>query len=797
MLSPRWRKVVRDVWLHKSRTILVVLAISIGIIGAGAVLNKWALLRTVTRGEFSASNPASATLRTDSIDAALLERVRAMPGIAFAEARRTTFASARTESGWRTAVLYATDDFAKRIGTLKPEHGDWPPKDGAIVVEASSVEFAGAGIGQPLQVQLGDAPPVTLTTTGITRDVGLPPGWMEHVVYGFVTPATLASLGAPRTPNELQIVVRDRAMDREAIRRVANEVKTLVERTGRRVTDIDVPVPGKHMHAGQIDSLLYTQGAFGLLALLMSGLLVVNLISAMLTGQVREIGIMKAIGARGPQIARMYLGLAVVLGLLSCAIALPAAAVLGRLYAQFSADMLNFDIDGFTVPWWSYALQLGVGTLLPVAAAAIPVLRGSRISVGDALRDLGLLGRGDNATPKLLRNVGGVTRPLLLSLRNAFRRRQRMTLTLVTLAMGGAVYLGALNLRAAVVASVDLLFGTQRYDMAMRFAKPYPPDSIFAVIAKISGVGGVEAWTTGRGTLIRPDGSVGNAFAITGPPSDTKMLLFNVQQGRGIEAGDTNALVVNRTLAADDSSFVVGREVTLVIAGRQTRWRLVGIAETGPSPAAYVPRETLAAIVSNGGANLAVVSAVIPSAARDLQVPSPAMLLDLIQRLRSDLIDAGFDVGNGQLMAQQRKVVEDHLLMVASFLGVMAQLMIVVGGLGLASTMSLGVLERTREIGVLRAIGAKHRSILAMVQVEGLVIAVLSWAIALPLSLPMSVALGEAFGRVMLEVPVILVPNPAGMLRWFAVVVIVSIVACAWPAYRAMRVSTRAALSYE
>ena len=132
MLSPRWRKVVRDVWLHKSRTMLVVLAICIGIIGSGAVLNKWALLRRVTRGEFGASNAASATLRTDSVDAALLQRVRALPAIRNAEARRSVTGSARTTSGWRTAMIFATTDFDKRIGVLKKEHGEWPPSDGAI-----------------------------------------------------------------------------------------------------------------------------------------------------------------------------------------------------------------------------------------------------------------------------------------------------------------------------------------------------------------------------------------------------------------------------------------------------------------------------------------------------------------------------------------------------------------------------------------------------------------------------------------------------------------------------------------
>jgi len=788
MLSPRWRKVVRDVWLHKSRTTLVVLAICIGIIGSGAVLNKWALLRRVTRGEFGASNPASATLRTDSIDAALLQRVRELPAIRNAEARRTVTGSAKTDAGWRTAVIFATNDFDKRIGVLKSEHGEWPPSDGAIVVEASSVEFSGAGIGNPLEIQVGDAPAVALNVAGIARDVGLPPGWMEHVVYAFATPATLARLGAPAALNELQIVVSNPALDREAVRRVADDVKALVESSGRRVYDTDVPVPGQHAHAGQIDSLLLTQGAFGLLALLMSGLLVVNLITAMLTGQVREIGIMKSIGARGGQIARMYLTLAFGLGLAACAIALPVAAILGRMYARFSADMLNFDITGFSIPLWAFGLQLAVGALLPVIAAAAPVLRGSRISVGDALRDFGILGRGDSEQPLLLRRLGGVTRPLLLSLRNAFRRRQRLTLTLVALAMGGAVYLGALNLRAAIVGSIDLVFGVHRYDMVLRFAQPHAADSIVVAVARVEGVANAEAWTNGRAILKRADGALGNAFPLTGPPTNTQMLSFNLIAGRGLRPGDSNALVANRRLVVDDSSFAVGNDVTLLIAGRPTRWTVVGIAETGPSAAAYLPREALSALVANGGATSVVVKAALEG---------PASQLDLIQRLRAELADAGLEVQSGQLVAAQRRVVEDHLLMVASFLGVMGQIMIIVGGLGLASTMSLAVLERTREIGVLRAIGARHGAILTMIQVEGLVIAILSWAIAVPLSLPMSVALGEAFGRVMLKVPVILIPNAAGMLRWFVVVVVVSLVACAWPAYRAMRISTRAALSYE
>ncbi len=85
-LAPRWRKVARDLWLHRARTTLVVAAIAVGIAGAGMVLDTWALLRVVTRAQYLATDPPAATLRLDAIDAPLLAAVRALPDVRDAEA---------------------------------------------------------------------------------------------------------------------------------------------------------------------------------------------------------------------------------------------------------------------------------------------------------------------------------------------------------------------------------------------------------------------------------------------------------------------------------------------------------------------------------------------------------------------------------------------------------------------------------------------------------------------------------------------------------------------------------------
>jgi putative ABC transport system permease protein len=792
MLSPRWRKVVRDVWLHRGRTVSVVLAIVVGLAGAGAVLDAWALLRVVTREEYLATNPASATLHVDSVDSALLDAVRALPAVRDAQARRTIHAGMRVDGAWTTGLLYASTKLdQQRIGTLAYERGEWPPADGAIVIESSSVKFAGASVGDSIDVRVGDGAAARLPVTGVVRDAGLAPGWMDHVVYAFVTPVTLARLGASPQMDELQIVVRDRALSRDQIRVVAALAREVATRMGHVVTLVDVPIPGRHMHAAQMDSLLMTMGAFGVLALCMSGFLVVNLITATLAGQLREIGVMKALGARPAQLAAMYLVAALALGIVACAIAIPLAAYGGRAYAGFAATMLNFDIAGYSIPRYAILWQLLAGLLLPVLAAAVPVARGSRISVAAALRDAGI---GGAAAPTALgarwvARIPGTQRPLLFSLRNAFRRRWRTALTLVTLASGGAAFLGALDLRASIRDSMRSLFDDLlRFDVSVRLAGPHLADSADAIASRVEGVERVEEWGGARATRAAA-GELAAPFALTALPANTRLLALPLVRGRWLVAGDAPDIVVNTAMLVEQPQLAVGAIVDLAIGGRTSRWTVVGLVESaGPTPAAFVARSSLARITGDARVTTILIRA------RDRSPDAQSML---VTRVRDALEAGGLAVGSSQITQASRRSFEDHLLMVGAFLLAMAQLTIIVGALALSSTMSLAVQERTREIGVLRAIGATPRAIMTMVQAEGLLIAIMSWVIAIPLSLPVSFLLARAFGRIMLPVTATLIPGGVAVGIWLIVVIMVALAACAWPAARATRIPTVAAIAYE
>jgi putative ABC transport system permease protein len=451
-------------------------------------------------------------------------------------------------------------------------------------------------------------------------------------------------------------------------------------------------------------------------------------------------------------------------------------------------EMLNLPADRGSIPPWALLVQAAVGIGLPVLAAAWPVATACRQPVADILRDAGLPpSTAGNRARRWLHRVP-LARPQLLSLHNAFRQRLRCWLSLLALAVAGATFVGAGNLRVAVRQSVDLIFDAQRYDVSLRVTTPMPARTLVTAASAVPGVSVAEAWGRARAELANRDGTLGNAFDVLAVPVHSRVLFPAVREGRWLRDDEQDGVVIGSALLKNNPGLQLGQRIDLLVDGKPVALRVVGVVDSGPDAVAYTGQAASAGWPDGAAASLLLVRAHERSAGGQRE---------LLRRLRTALADSGATVAAGRLQSESRQGVEDHLQMVVSFLGMMGWVMIVVGSIGLATTMSVAVMERRREIGVLRAIGARSRAIFGMVQLEGLVMALLGWLLSLPLSVPVSVVLGDAFGRIMFTVPTTLVPESGGVLRWLLMVAVVSLLACAWPAWQAMRMPVATALQYE
>lgn len=808
-----WKKAIRDFWLERTRTTLVVLAIALGISAFSAVLSSYAILTRELDEGYLATNPASFTLQTDKVDEALLKAVAAHAAIGNAEPRRTV--SGRIKTGpaeWRNLVLFVVKDYGDiRVGTLKPQQGAWPPATGEILIERDALQVAKARIGSTVTVKTARGQEQSLRLGGTVKDVGQAQARMENIVYGYITLATLEQLGEEPFLDRLNIAVAQDRFNEAHIRRVAEEIKTLVESRGHPVRRLDVPTPGKHPHSDLMRLLLLAMAGFGLFALLLSSILVVNLLTAMMASQVRQIGVMKAIGGTRRQIARIYFGQALLLGAAAIVAALPMGMWGSRVLCLYLAIFLNFDINSFAVPAWVYLLVAAVGLLIPLLAAAYPVWKGSGVSVREALADFGVAQTrfGTSRFDRALASVGGVTRPLLLAVRNSFRRRTRLALTLLTLAAGGLFFMSALNVRASLIYSLDRLFATRKFDLAVNLGTMQPLEKIEPALSQVKGITRLEGWITTQASLVEANvapaaGSshdnggglhgggapASDSFGLIGLPSNCELLQPDIIAGRNLLPDESDALIVNSTLASRKPQMKVGNTVNLQMGPAQKSWRIVGIAQESFSPpAAYVPRKYF----EEAGGHVGMTN----SLRLALSQNDPASINRIKAALDQALEKTGIRAQGSSTKGEGRYGFDQHMLMIYVFLIVMSCILAGVGGLGLMTTMSLNVLERRREMGVLRAIGASPAVVWQIIVAESAIIGLLSWALAAVVAWPVSRALGNLLVKMAFKSGLDFFFELRGLLIWLAVSICLCIIAGFLPAWHAARCSVREAIGYE
>jgi len=233
----------------------------------------------------------------------------------------------------------------------------------------------------------------------------------------------------------------------------------------------------------------------------------------------------------------------------------------------------------------------------------------------------------------------------------------------------------------------------------------------------------------------------------------------------------------------------VGNEVVLRLGTQKTRWRIVGVVRQIGQPTAMANYGYLASLMKQEGLakTLAVVTKERSTTAHRIAATE----------LERALEGAGIDVTDMVSIYTIQRILEDHFVVLTMLLLFMSGLIVVVGGLGLMTTMSIQVIERTREIGVMRSIGASSRELFKIIGAEALILGIVSWLIALVLAVPLSKYIGDIFGTIFLRTTLDFAASPMAFVLWLGVVVTFSIAASFLPARKATRLTVRETLAYE
>jgi putative ABC transport system permease protein len=327
--------------------------------------------------------------------------------------------------------------------------------------------------------------------------------------------------------------------------------------------------------------------------------------------------------------------------------------------------------------------------------------------------------------------------------------------------------------------------------VAINFDEPYRLREVEQFAMQVDNVKYVEGWQTISIELLNPDDSVAENAYVLAPPAESQLVTPLGLRGRWIRKNDVRKLVISEAALVPFPNLKPGDYLKIKIDGRKETWEVVGIFKfvDQQGVVAYAPYEYISQIahLANRSYSFRVVTAQHDRAYQDM----------MAEKLDHYFRDQGFKVRKAESGLSSMDTASESLDILVIFLLIMAVLTAIVGAMGLTGTMGMNVLERTREIGIMRAIGADDRAVMRTVIAEGLTIGFISFVLAIFLSIPFTYALSNIVSTAVFQTPIKVVFTFLGYAIWLGLVLLLSVFGSIVPARSAARLTIREVLAYE
>jgi putative ABC transport system permease protein len=796
-LSAQTRKSIADIVRRKAPSLLIVLAILIpvgGLTAANVADDSLSSAYAFSVGTGSAQ--PDATIVVDKTTPAMLAAISHAANVGSVQHATTL------STQWNVAEAPGHVDFTVvsypdlRHVPLTPFQlisGRYPGA-GEIVMEFGDSGLQHVGLGD--MVTVGTARGGRrLRVVGIARTPGLNPA-VSGKGLGYMSEAGLAALPAftyvpgpavrqPLRTEEIAVGLHAPA----AYQGTVSALTPIITAHGGSILAVIPPENG--VPVAQLRGILSLVRVLILVAFLLAAILVLHAVTALVTEQTAVIGTMKAIGGTRARIVRGY----VTTVLLCSAVATPIGVALGVFIGANVASGLARSIPlapgPFVLSPAVIGLGLGVGFGVPVLAALVPLWLGTKVSVREALEGFGVVSAGVTGPGHLARlaagRLGWVPQSVWLALRGLFRRPWRAALSIFTVAVAAACFLVVGSLATSVNGSIASVWADFHADVEVYAGgQDYSYQEVTSVFASVPDIGRIErvGWYGAQ----TPWGKV----AAWGVEPGSRIYSRHVTSGRWFTTRDSGVLLVSDDLARR-SGLHTGSTVSLPGPGGSLTmtFTVIGtihesVDDLSQAGAIVMPVNELYELEGASPSHIGDFTNRLMVQARDR---SPAA----VDRLTRGIDRAGRDAAAGkqgaiaevfafhdEVVRQQRNFLPVYALLVAVALVVAA-----VGILGLTDALGASVVERRRDIGLLRSLGASGRRIAVVFWIEGLALSAGAWILASAAGFPLAHLFVHRFSTTVMPTdfyfaPLTLAVSVGGTL-------VIATLATALPARRAAR----------
>lgn len=761
-----YKMAFRDLINNRKKAITAFLAIVIGMISFGTMLFTQELITNELITSYFSINPSSATLNVDIIDEKFIQLTEAFDGIADFEIKAFYQFRGQTKDGdWKTVELFSAESYASlNINKVFFVNGEKTPSKGEMLIERDALSVSGKNIGDTLLVQLPNNEQTELLISGIVNDISIHPATMHNTIYAYVSPETLESMGLSQ--NRIDIKISGDAYDREQIVNTSNEYMKMLENNGYQIKNIEIEdTPGISMHLEEYETALFLLQMFSIIAFIFSCLIMSSLITSMLSQQIKQIGILKSLGANKFQIIKTYLISISIPIVLFVFISLPISKCIAVL---ISSPLLR--ISNITLVHKDISITLSIvfvlfSLLVPLCVAFFSIFRGTSISIREAINDTGTISITGILKVGILKKL--FKRPTRLSIRNAFRKKSRLVLNVFTLTISGICFITILTSMLAVQNTLNTNMNSFQYEY--RFLTSYSAETLVQEsLDSMSNIDDYELWGYTTGKYIKQNDNHDKTYTIMAIPDDSKFIEPDFINGSWLTTSQENSVIVSHMFLNDHPNLTVGDSISFDIGGLQITFLIKGVIKDFSGSNIYINKSYFENYIPLGQRQL-VTQVTIDS---DLKSRNRQ---NLIHEVEEELLVRGISILQSETKTNAISILESHHMPTFQTLLIIILMVSIVSGFGLASTTNIQTLERVKEIGIMKSFGASKKQIIKIITAESCFISCFSWVLSAILAPPLIILTIKYFTDKTLEAPIQLSATSIALsyAMWFIIVLII------------------------